>query len=107
MTDEQLLDALEQRTLNPADFGHRGHVCAAFAALSADPFGGAGRFATAIREYATSLGAAAKDDEALTSFWVHIVGVAMTLHPSARDADELIRLHPALLDKHLRERLAH
>jgi len=28
MTDEQLLDALEQRTLNPADFGHRGHVCA-------------------------------------------------------------------------------
>jgi hypothetical protein len=32
--------------------------------------------------------------------------MAMTLHPLARDADELIRLHPALLDKHLRERLA-
>jgi hypothetical protein len=107
MTDEQLLEALEERTLNPADFGHRGHVRAAFAALSADPFGGAGRVATAIREYAASLGAAAKYDEALTRFWVHIVAVAMTLHPSARDADELIRLHPALLDKQLRERLAH
>jgi hypothetical protein len=39
-------------------------------------------------------------------FWIHAVGMAMTLHPLARDADELIRLHPALLDKHLRERLA-
>jgi len=106
MTDEQLLQALELRTLDPSDFGHRGHIRAAFAALTADPLAGGARVATAIRAYATSLGAATKYDEALTRFWVHIVGVAMTLHPSARDADELIRLHPALLDKHLRERLA-
>jgi hypothetical protein len=106
MTDDELLDALEQRTLDPADFGHRGHIRAAFAALRADPFAGGARVAAAIRDYATSLGAAAKYDEVVTRFWVHIVGVAMALHPGARDADELIRLHPALLEKHLRERLA-
>jgi hypothetical protein len=106
MTDDQLLDALEKRNLDPADFGHRGHVRATFAALSADPFGGAARVAIAIRGYAAALGATRKYDEALTRFWIHAVGMAMTLHPLACDADELIRLHPALLDKHLRERLA-
>ena len=106
MTDEQLFDALVRRTLDPADFGHRGHIRAAFAALRADPFGGGARVAAAIRAYATSLGAATKYDEELTRFWIHAVGLAMTVHPLARDAAELIRLHPALLEKRLRERLA-
>jgi hypothetical protein len=106
MTDDELLHALERCTLDPADFGHRGHVRAAFAALRADPFAGGARVAAAIRAYAASLGAAAKYDETLTRFWIHIVGVAMALHPLARDADELVALHPGLLDKHLRDRLA-
>jgi hypothetical protein len=106
MTDDELLQALEQRTLNPAEFGHRGHIRAAFAALRADPLGGGARVAAAIRAYATGLGAATKYDEGLTRFWIHAVGMAMTLHPTAPDADELMRLHPGLLDKRLRERLA-
>jgi hypothetical protein len=106
MTDDELLVALEQRTLDPADFGHRGHIRAAFAALRAEPFGGGARMARAIQDYAASLGAASKYDETLTRFWIHAVGMAMTLHPTAPDADELMRLHPGLLDKRLRERLA-
>ncbi|HEX2060718.1 MAG TPA: hypothetical protein VHK90_08250 [Thermoanaerobaculia bacterium] len=74
MDDRDLLTALENCTLPPAEFSHRNHVRAAWAYLREHPVLDAlPRFVTTLKRYATSLGAAAKYHETITFAFIFLI----------------------------------
>jgi hypothetical protein len=71
MTDEELIERFENCTLPPADFGHPQHVRLAWAYLRRYPVLEAiGRFSSALKAYAASLGKTGLYHETVT--WGHI-----------------------------------
>jgi hypothetical protein len=99
LTDDELLDGLENGTLAPADFRHREHLRAAWAAL--DRWGRAGaeqRLLAGLASLAARAGQPGKFDAALTRAWLDALDAARREHPGARTVDELAAVRPDLLD---------
>ncbi|MGO9036753.1 MAG: hypothetical protein ACLPX1_04265 [Steroidobacteraceae bacterium] len=74
MTDADFIRALEDCTLAEEEFGHAGHVRAAYLYLqSADFVEGLGRMRRAIRNYARSLGKPDRYHETITVAYVALI----------------------------------
>jgi len=99
MTDAELLARFEALTLPPTEFRHREHVRLAFAMLSdADDFGAAAlRYRTALRRFATHVGAPGKYHETITWAYLALVHQRMHDHPGG-DSLALLERCPELLD---------
>lgn len=73
-TDDEFVQALEACTLPASAFTHAGHVRAAWWYLRTYPLGEAiDRFRSALRGYATSLGAAGKYHDTVTVTWLLLI----------------------------------
>ena len=78
MTDDEFLAALESCTLSEADFGHAGHVRAAYLYLRAAGFAQAlHRIQGAIRKYASSLGKPDRYHETITVAYLALIRQAL------------------------------
>lgn len=85
MTDEQFLTQFAALTLDPAEFGHAGHLRLAALALQAhDVDSAVARICAGIRAYATHLGAPAKFHWTVTEALVRLLA-AGRLDGDARD----------------------
>ena len=96
MTDQELLAAFEDTTLEP--FHHRDHVRVTFLYVRA--FGEAGtrqRLGQAILRYAEARNAGAKYHETITQAWIGLVAA----RSAAESFEAMLAAHPELLDKDL------
>ena len=111
-TDERFLAAFEAGQIANQDFHHRDHLRLAWIQIrrlglqrASDAVAGA------IRQFAGRHGHANRYHETMTRFWVRVVGVGITRHPTLA-FDDLMAAEPHLLDKTLpfthwsRERMA-
>jgi hypothetical protein len=72
--DREFVSAFEDCTLSPDRFTHRDHVRLAWLYLKEDPpLAALTRFATNLKRYATSLGAAGKYHETITWAFIFLV----------------------------------
>jgi hypothetical protein len=99
--DEQFLAAFEAGRIANQDFHHRDHLKVAWIQVhrvgsdrAADTVAGT------IREFATRHGHAERYHETMTRFWVRVVGMGVSRHPTLA-FDDLIAAEPHLLDKNL------
>lgn len=100
MDDDAFLAALEACTLPPVEFGHVGHVRAAYLCLRGGDFDtGLQRFRTALIRYATHLGAPGKYDEALTIAWCTLIHAHLTRHGDGGGWPGFAEQNPELLAK--------
>lgn len=101
MNDDQFLEALESCKLDPAQFGHREHVRAAFLYLERLPFGAAiDRMRATLQCYTASLGCADKYHETLTVAFMCLVN-AHRPRGAFIDWPGFARLNPELFDSRL------
>jgi hypothetical protein len=99
MTDEDLIEQFENRTLPEAEFHHAMHVRMAWAYLCRYPVLEAiGRFSEALKAYAASLGHAGLYHETIT--WGHIFLIHERMVRAAKDQswDEFAEGNPDILD---------
>ena len=98
--DDPLVRAFEERTLDPARFGHREHLYVAFQYLRAMPLEDAlARYVGNLRRLAEALGAPGKFHATMT--WAYVVLLDEAMHRPGAEAlgfDELIARTPALAD---------
>src|ERR1700680_1074009 len=110
--DEQFLAAFEAGKIANQDFHHRDHLRLAWIQIRRLGVGRASdTVAGAIRRFAAHHGHADRYHETMTRFWVRVVGMGITRHPTL-SFDDLVVAEPHLLDKNLpfrhwsRERMA-
>jgi hypothetical protein len=99
MTDEELIEQFENRTLAKEEFNHPAHVRAAWIYLCRYPVLEAiRRFSEALKAYAASLGAAGLYHETIT--WGHIFLIHERMVRAAEDQtwEEFATANPDLLD---------
>jgi hypothetical protein len=102
MDVKELVSRLEALTLTKDDFHHRQHLEVAFWYLqSKGTKAGSNAIARAIEAFTTHLGHASKFHITITLCWIRLVAAGMAEQGPCTTPDELICLHPALLDKHL------
>lgn len=95
---DALVRAFEERTIDPETFGHREHLYVAWHYLREMPLDEAiTRYVRHLRRLTTALGAPEKYHATIT--WAYLIALhdAMAEHPGL-DFDELVRVHPELLD---------
>ena len=99
--DEQFLAAFEAGKIANQDFHHRDHLRLAWIQIRRlGPDRAADTVAGAIRRFAAHHGHADRYHETMTRFWVRVVGMGITLHPTL-SFDDLLAAEPHLLDKNL------
>src|SRR6202011_5794795 len=99
--DEQFLAAFEAGKIANQDFHHRDHLRLAWVQIRRLGLEQASdTVATAIQRFATHHGHADRYHETMTRFWVRVVGMGITRHPTLSFAD-LLAAEPHLLDKSL------
>src|ERR1700686_600664 len=99
--DEQFLAAFEAGKIANQDFHHRDHLRLAWIQIRRlGPGPGADTAAGAIRQFAPPHGHAGRFPETMTRFWVRVVGMGITSHPTV-SFDDLLAAEPHLLDKNL------
>jgi hypothetical protein len=110
--DEQFLAAFEAGKIANQDFHHRDHLRLAWIQIRRlGPDLAADTVARAIRRFASHHGHADRYHETMTRFWVRVVGMGITRHPTL-SFDDLLGAELHLLDKNLpfrhwsRERMA-
>lgn len=100
MSDDELIAALENATLNNGDFHHADHVHAAFAYLSRYPaLEAMQRFSSALANFAASCGRADRYNETIT--WAFLLLVRERLARAAKTAitwEEFAAKNPDLLN---------
>ena len=102
MNDAEFLAALEDTTLPPAEFGHAGHVRAAYLYLRTADFPTAlARIRASIRRYAEALGQPDRYHETITVAYTALINQHMQTRGPAADWLEFITANPELLDKKL------
>ena len=105
MNDEDFLRALEACELPEEEFGHRGHVRAAYLCLRRADFSSAlERVRRAIRRYAAHLGKPQRYHETMTVAYVSLIQQRMFEHGHQNGWTAFSRLNPELLDKKLLEK---
>jgi hypothetical protein len=110
--DGQFLAAFEAGKIANHDFHHRDHLRLAWIQIHRLGLDRASdTVAGAIRQFAGRHGHADRYHETMTRFWVRVVGLGITRHPTLA-FDDLLAAEPHLLDKNLpfrhwsRERMA-
>ncbi len=102
MNDADFLRALESCELPEQEFGHAGHVRAAYLCLRTADFAGAlGRVSRAIRAYATYMGKPERYHETMTVAYVSVIQQHMVERGDGGDWATFARDNPGLLDKNL------
>jgi len=101
LSDDEFLAAVDRCAFGPHDFPHRAHLRLAYLSVRHHGAGGGeAHVCSAIRRLAESHGHAARYNATLSRAWVRVVAHVMAQHRGA-GFDELLALHPRLLDKHL------
>jgi len=102
MTDAELTRAFERGEIPNAEFHHDSHLRVAWAYLreSASPALAMARMAASLRQFAAAAGKAAKYHHTMTVFWMHAMALAGS-SMQGRDAADVLRANPCLLDKDL------
>ena len=104
MTDSEFLSALEDTTLPAAQFGHLGHVRAAYLYLRGADFPTAvARICASIQRYATALGQPGRYDELLTVAYTALIKQHMHSRGTAGGWEEFIAANTDLMNKALLE----
>jgi len=105
--DHEFITAFEACTLPPSEFHHRDHVRLAWIYLREDELLPAlTRFATSLRRYATSLGAASKYHETITWAFLFLIHERMQRTPCEDFAtfaslnEDLLAWHPSVLERY-------
>jgi len=99
--DEQFLAAFEAGQIANQDFHHRDHLRLAWIQIRRLGLPRASEAVTAaIRQFAGRHGHADRYHDTMTRFWLRVVGMGITRHPTLR-FDELLAAEPHLLDKNL------
>lgn len=102
MTDDEFLEALQSCTLPQSEFGHLGHVRAAYLYLREGDFAAAlGKMRTAIRNYATHLGKPDRYHETITVAYVALIRQYMHQRGCGSGWQEFAQCVPELLQKDL------
>ncbi len=102
MTDEAFLRALETCWLAESEFGHAGHVRAAYLYLRADEFSVAlQRIRAAIRNYAKHLGKADRYHETITVAYLALIQQHLCERGDGGGWVNFERENPELLDRGL------
>ena len=82
MTGTRLIERLETRSIEPAGFGHRQHLQAAYELLGREPFlDAAVRYSRAIDGFARSAGAADKFNLTMTVAFLSLIAERMAARP--------------------------
>jgi hypothetical protein len=110
--DQQFLAAFEAGQIANQDFHHRDHLRLAWIQIRRLGLErGSDSVTGAIRQFAARHGHGDRYHETMTRFWLRVVGMGMTRHPTL-PFDDLLAAEPHLLDKNLpyrhwsRERMA-
>jgi hypothetical protein len=99
--DEQFLAAFEAGKIANQDFHHRDHLRLAWIQIRRLGLDRASDAVTgAIGQFAARHGHADRYHETMTRFWVRVVGMGITRHPTLA-FDDLVAAEPHLLDKNL------
>ncbi len=99
-----LLAQFEAGTLSPEGFGHLDHVRVAVELLGRYSFLEAtARFGRGAESLAARAGAPEKFNATVTLAFMSVIGECLA-QGAYRDADELLRAHPQLMDRHLLSR---
>jgi len=102
LTDEQFVRAFLSGAIPPAQFHHRDHLRLTWCLTRQLGSAPAARpISTAIRQFATQHGQAAKYHETLTQAWIRIVGHLVASRPDITEFDAFVAAFPQLLDKEL------
>ena len=98
--DQQFRLAFEAQQIEPAVFDHEAHVRLAYVYLCEDSVeGAAARMKAALLAFLARLGAdLSKYHETITRAWIMAVDHFMNQSPPCTCCDDLVRLHPQLLD---------
>ena len=107
MDDREFITAFEACTLPPSEFHHRDHVRLAWIYLREDDLLPAlTRFATSLKRYATSLGAASKYHETITWAFLFLIHERMQHTPGkdfatfAQWNEDLFAWKPSVLERY-------
>ena len=99
--DEQFLAAFTAGRIANQDFHHRDHLRLAWIQIRRLGVDQASEAVTAaIRQFAARHGHGDRYHETMTRFWLRVVGMGITRHPTL-PFDELLAAEPHLLDKNL------
>jgi hypothetical protein len=99
MTDAQLIEGFESRTLPPEHFGHREHVRLAWLYLRRGGRDDTERkLLDGLRSFAARAGKPDKFDAALTVAWIAVLDDAVASVGSGATFDALVAARPDLLD---------
>lgn len=104
-SDQAFLAALEGGSLNPAEFGHRGHLRAGFLYLRRHDFPGACvAMKRAIQSFAATLGKATLYHETLTIAYLALMAERLIEEPPELGFDHFLERYPELLSREYFER---
>jgi hypothetical protein len=100
LRDDELVQAFEDRTLDPSAFTHRRHLQVAWFYLRRHGFAaGSAEFCKQLKKYVTRVGAAAKYHETITWAYLVLLNEEMELRaPVGESFDAMIARRPDLLD---------
>jgi hypothetical protein len=99
--DEQFLAAFTAGQIENQDFHHRDHLRLAWIQIRRLGLPGASEaVTTAVRQFAARHGHGDRYHETMTRFWLRLVGMGITRHPTL-DFNDLLDAEPHLLDKNL------
>ena len=102
MTDAEFLSALQSCTLPQSEFGHLGHVRAAYLFLREADFAAAlGRMRSAIRNYSAHLGKPDRYHETITVAYVALIHQCLEERGDGGGWQEFARRVPELLQADL------
>jgi hypothetical protein len=102
LSDSEFRHAFERCVIPNDAFRHRDHLRLAWIYLrESDQDTAIKRLTQSILRYAHYHGAGQKYHETLTQTWARIVGLAIAEAPQAPSIDELLTVHPHLLDQNL------
>ncbi|MDZ8200263.1 hypothetical protein RZO50_01965 [Microbacterium sp. SSW1-59] len=102
LTDAEFLEALEDCTLPPREFDHRGHVRLAYLSSVDGDFPTAlARVQRTIRAYAAELGKSDKYHETITVAFLALVRERLWKNGPGADFEEFESAHPDLFDADL------
>ena len=105
MSDEELVLALENGTLDAEHFHHRDHIRLAWCLLQRDPFVTAlARFSEGLRRFAAGIGKPGVYHETITCAFIVLIGERMEDGQSweefAAKNDDLFAWKPSILDRY-------
>ena len=100
MTDEELIEAFEQNTLRPGDFGHEAHVRLTWLYLRQHPLAEAlAIISRGLIRLTTRLGVPDKYHETITYAYAMVINERMARTGRDRPWCELIAANPDLLER--------